>query len=98
MRRVTVNVPDEVGSILDELVKDRGTVTNVVRDAIATEWYLSREMDSGKRLVLVDDKTRHVKELVFRVRLPRQGTEGDTENPPSGNSEQPGAWEPLPAI
>jgi predicted transcriptional regulator len=64
--KFSVNLPDETVGALRELAEKRNTtVTQVLRDAVASEVFLQRELETGAKL-LIEMPDRRTRELVFK--------------------------------
>jgi predicted transcriptional regulator len=67
--RLSVNLSPEAADALKAIADERHTtITEVVRDAIATEKFLQDEVARESK-ILVQDKSGNVREIVFRSRI-----------------------------
>ena len=65
-KRLSVNLSDEVAGLLQQLAESRETtVTEVIRSAISTEWFLDQETRNGSKILLAEPGSDRQKELVF---------------------------------
>lgn len=63
--KVSFNLPDVVVQAAKELAAERGTsVTEVVRDSISNEVFLSREVENGSK-VLIQGPDHSYREMLF---------------------------------
>ncbi|MGH8524911.1 MAG: ribbon-helix-helix protein, CopG family [Gammaproteobacteria bacterium] len=66
MKKVTVNLSDETIEDLREVAKKRGiTLTEAIRQAIATEKFVQKEREEGGK-VLIEKRGGRVREVEFR--------------------------------
>ena len=63
--KVSVNLTEEDVDTLKKLTKGKKTVTETLRQSIATENFLSEEVDKGSK-ILIEDKDGSVRQIVFR--------------------------------
>jgi hypothetical protein len=64
-KKVSMNLPQEMLDELADLARARGTtMTQVVKDALAVQRYLSKQVSSGGK-ILVQQKNNALKELVL---------------------------------
>lgn len=64
--KTSVNLPDSTLTSLEAIAKKRGkTMSQVIRDAIATEKFLQDTTDSGGT-VLIKERDSSVKQLLIR--------------------------------
>lgn len=64
--KTSVNLPDVTLAALEDIAKKRGkTMSQVIRDAIATEQVLQEAAES-KAKVLIKEKDGSVKQLIIR--------------------------------
>lgn len=64
--KTTVNLPDDAIKAIREIAQRRGTtMTEVIRQAIATEKFLFDTMQEGGK-VLVEDRDKTLKQIVLR--------------------------------
>ena len=67
--RLSVNLSAEAAEALRNLAEERHTtITEVVRDAIATEKFFEEEAKKDSK-VLIQDKSGNVRQIVFRPRI-----------------------------
>ena len=65
-KRLSVNLPDDTWTMLNAIADRYGVaVTEAVRRALTTEWFLITEVDSGSR-VMLDGAGGELREIVFR--------------------------------
>jgi predicted transcriptional regulator len=64
--KLSVNLPDETVELLKKLAEKRGTtMTQVLKEAVATENFLDNETRQGKKILIEEpDKTLH--RLIFK--------------------------------
>lgn len=66
VRKVTVNLPEDHVAFLQELASKRHvTVTEALRQAINTEWFLTGEESKGSK-ILIEAPTGEIKQIVRR--------------------------------
>lgn len=66
VHRCNVNFSDQAWGVLNDLAARKGkTLSDVLRDALATEKWLTDLHDSGEKLI-VEKRDGTLKELVFR--------------------------------
>lgn len=64
--KTTVNLPDDAIKAIREIAERRGTtMTEVIRQAIATEKFLFDTVQEGGK-VLVEDRDKTLKQIVLR--------------------------------
>ncbi len=64
--KTSVNLPDVTLAALESIAKKRGkTMSQVIRDAIATEQVLQEAVD-GKSKVLIEGKDGSMRQLIIR--------------------------------
>jgi len=64
--KTSVNLPDSTLASLEEIARKRGkSMSQVIRDAIATEKFLQDATDHGGK-ILIKDKDSSVKQLLIR--------------------------------
>lgn len=64
--KVIVNLSKEVIDAWKEIATDRGTtMTEVLRQAIAAEYYIWKERSAGGK-ILVEKKSGEIREIVFK--------------------------------
>ena len=68
MPRITIEFPDEVNEILNDLAqKDHTTKADVMRRALALYNYVHKEaVDKKRKLSITDDQDTILKDIVFR--------------------------------
>jgi predicted transcriptional regulator len=67
--RLSVNLSPEAAEALKAIADERHTtITEVVRDAIATEKFLQEEIGRDSKF-LVQDKSGNVRQIIFRPRI-----------------------------
>jgi hypothetical protein len=73
--KISANLPTSTFETLKALARSRNTsMTEVLRQAIATENYLATEVNRGSRIV-VQSQSAPPRELIFRGQTPTQGYE-----------------------
>jgi hypothetical protein len=66
--KVTVNLPDETVEALKQMAADQGTtITEALRQAIASQYYLREETLNGKNVLLQDPADRSMQRIVFNA-------------------------------
>lgn len=64
--KTSVNLPEVTVAALESLAKKRGkSMSQIIRDAIATETFLQETADSGGK-VLIKDKDETLRQLLVR--------------------------------
>ena len=64
--KTSVNLPDVTLSVLESIAKKRGkTMSQVIRDAIATEQVLQEAIESNSK-VLIKETDGSIKQLIIR--------------------------------
>lgn len=64
--KLTVNLSEEVNNALKALAEEKGvTLTEVLRQAISLEQFLSKEVKEGKKIIL-EDKNGVMRQVIFR--------------------------------
>ena len=64
--KTSVNLPDVTLAALDSIAKKRGkTMSQVIRDAIATEQVLQEASESNSK-ILIKDKDGSIRQLIIR--------------------------------
>lgn len=75
--KVTVNMPEDTVDALRRLAFERQTtLTEVIRDAIATEQYLDEQVANGGK-ILIEARPKTIKEVVFRQMGKRRPASAD---------------------
>ncbi|UPG92869.1 ribbon-helix-helix protein, CopG family [Luteibacter aegosomatissinici] len=64
--KLTVNLSDDVTQALRALAAEKGiSLTEVLRQAISMERFLSQEVNEGKK-ILIEDKDGSMRQVIFR--------------------------------
>lgn len=64
--KVTVNLPKETVAALKKMADDRGiTVTEAIRQAIESQFYLHEKVMGGKEILLQNPANKTVQRLIF---------------------------------
>lgn len=64
--KTSVNLPDVTLNIIESIAKKRGkSMSQVIRDAIATEHFLQEAVDANAK-VLIKEKDGSIKQLILR--------------------------------
>lgn len=80
MRRVNVNLPAMIYEALESLAKRRGTtMAEVLKNAVALEAFLERELEQGNHLGVKNQKGEF-REIIFRDRPPTPVPESVPKN------------------
>lgn len=54
-KRLSVNLDDEVAAALEEVASRRGvSITEALRHAISTEFFIGKQIEAGKRVLIAD--------------------------------------------
>ena len=66
--KVTVNLPEDTVEALKQMAADQGTtITEALRQAIETQYYLRDETKTGKNLLIQDPSDRSLQRVVFNA-------------------------------
>lgn len=66
--KVTVNLPEETVEALKQMAADQGTtITEALRQAIETQYYLQDETRSGKNLLIQNPTDQSLQRVVFNA-------------------------------
>lgn len=66
VKRVNVNFSDDAYGALEELARRRSTtMAEVLRDAIAREWWFEEEVRGKNLRLLVDEGDGNIRQIVF---------------------------------
>jgi hypothetical protein len=64
--KVTVNLPDDTVEAIRKIAADRGTtITEAIRQAIDSQYYLHEEIQNGREVLLQNPANKTVQRLVF---------------------------------
>jgi hypothetical protein len=64
--KVTVNLPEETVDAIKKIANDRGTtVTEALRQAIESQYFLHEEVQNGREVLLQNPANKTVQRLVF---------------------------------
>jgi hypothetical protein len=64
--KVTVNLPEETVEAIKKIASDRGTtITEAIRQAIESQYFLHEEVQNGRQVLLQNPSNKTVQRLVF---------------------------------
>ena len=64
--KVTVNLPDDTVEAIKKMAEDRGiTQTEAIRQAIESQYFLNREVQNGREILLQNPANKTVQRLIL---------------------------------
>jgi len=66
--KVTVNLPESTVAAIKSIAEERGTtVTEALKQVIASQRFLDREMQAGNKLLIQDSSDKSFRQVLFNV-------------------------------